>query len=214
MAAAPCTGGIASEEGDNWARGNYAANAGSGYLLEGTRWDATWGPNSPGWNDARLRGVMGPNVSLAIGEIRDGTSNTLLLGEVRVGVNSHDRRGTWALGTAGSSCLFAFGYHSDAKCPNACNDNSDDIYGCCYLESTDPGLETLLRMCMPCHCGSNNAQATVRSLHTGGVLTCFADGSVHFIGDYIDCSGGSGAVWSRLIAAADGLPVDISKAGL
>ncbi|MHC4176754.1 MAG: H-X9-DG-CTERM domain-containing protein, partial [Planctomycetota bacterium] len=56
------------------------------------------------------------------------------------------------------------------------------------------------------HCGSNNAQATVRSRHQDGAFTVFADGSVHFISDYIDCSGGSSAIWSRLIAAADGLP--------
>ncbi len=194
-------------EGPSWARGNYAANAGSGYLLEGSRWDATWGAASPGWNDLRLRGIMGPNVSLRIGDIKDGTSNTLLLGEVRVGVNRFDRRGTWAMGTAGASCLFAFGFHQDAMCPNACNPNSDDILGCCYLEQTDPGVDTLQRECMTCHCGSNNAQATMRSKHLDGAYTAFADGSVHFISDYIDCSGGSGAIWSRLIAAADGLPI-------
>ncbi|MHC4181073.1 MAG: DUF1559 family PulG-like putative transporter, partial [Planctomycetota bacterium] len=140
-------------EGPAWARGNYAANGGSGYLLEGNRWDATWGPSSPGWKDPRLRGVMGPNVSLRIADVTDGTSNTLLLGEVRVGVNRFDRRGTWAMGTAGASCLFAFGFHQDAMCPNACNANSDDILGCCYLENTDPGVDLLLTECMTCHCG-------------------------------------------------------------
>lgn len=200
-------------EGPEWARGNYAANAGSGYLLEGTRWDATWGAASPGWKDRRLRGIMGPNVSLRIADITDGTSSTLLVGELRVGVNRYDRRGTWAMGTAGASCLFAFGFHQDARCPNACNLESDDIVGCCYLQSTDPGLDVLVQMCMTCNCGSNNAQATVRSLHQGGVFTVFADGSVHFINDYIDCGGGSEAVWSRLISAADGLPIDASKVG-
>ena len=200
-------------EGTSWARGNYAANCGSGYLLEGSRWDATWGPASPGWKDLRLRGVMGPNVSLRIADVKDGTSSTLLLGEVRVGVNRYDRRGTWAMGTAGASCLFAFGFHSDAKCPNACNLESDDILGCCYLKDTDPGIDVLIAKCMTCNCGSNNAQATVRSKHQNGVFTAFVDGSVHFISDYIDCRGGSPAVWSRLIAAADGLPVDASKVG-
>ena len=198
-------------EGPSWARGNYAANAGSGYLLEGNRWDATWGPASPGWKDLRLRGIMGPNASIRIADITDGTSNTLLLGEVRVGVNRYDRRGTWAMGTAGASCLFAFGFHQDAMCPNACNPNSDDILGCCYLEGTDPGIDQLQAECMTCHCGSNNAQATVRSKHLNGAFTAFADGSVHFISDYINCSGGSAAIWSRLIASADGLPISAGK---
>ena len=200
-------------EGDNWARGNYAASAGSGYLLEGNRWDATWGPDSPGWNDDRLRGIMGPNASLSIKDIRDGTSHTILAGEVRVGVTTRDRRGIWAMGTAGSSCLFAYGFHSDANCPNACNDNSDDILGCCYLQQTNPGVDVLRAECMTCHCGSLNAQATIRSLHLYGAFVVFADGSVHYISDFIDCRGGSEAVWSRLIAAADGLPVDSSHLG-
>jgi len=200
-------------EGADWARGNYAANSGSGYLLEGSRWDATWGPYSPGWRDLRLRGVMGPNVSLRITDVTDGTSSTILLGEVRVGVNRFDRRGTWAMGTAGASCLFAYGFHSDARCPNACNLESDDIVGCCYLQSTDPGMGVLVQECMTCNCGSDNAQATVRSRHQDGVFVAFADGSVHFISDYIDCSGGSEAVWSRLISAADGLPISASQVG-
>lgn len=204
------------QEGDNWARGNYGANAGSGYLLEpaGGRDDEIWGPGSDGWsgpNSKWYRGVMGPNVAVKMAHIRDGASNTLLLGELRVGVNQYDNRGVWAMGTAGSSCLFAFGYHSDAHCPNACYDNSDDVETCCYLQNTNPGLATLREECMTCHCGSLNAQATTRSMHYRGVFTAFCDGSVHFISNFIDCSGGPNAVWSRLIASADGMPLDISK---
>jgi len=205
-------GGGPGQEGDNWARGNYAANAGSGYLLEGTRWDSTWGPASPGWLDRRLRGVMGPNASVRIDDVKDGASNTLMLGEVRVGVNQYDNRGVWAMGTAGSSCLFAFAYHSDARCPNACNDESDDIEPCPYLRNTSPGLDALRKECMTCN-PSNNAQAAVRSMHVGGVFTAFCDGSVHFIGNYIDCRGGDEAVWSRLVSSADHLPLDMSKLG-
>ena len=47
-------------------------------------------------------------------------------------------------------------------------------------------------------------------MHEGGVNTCFADGSVHWISDYIDISGNYNAsppllsVWDRLILSADG----------
>jgi len=200
-------------EGDHWARGNYAASAGSGYLLENDRWDATWGAESPGWKNNQLRGVMGPNVSLAIKSIRDGASSTILAGEIRVGVSIHDRRGVWAMGTAGASCLFAYGFHADSNGPNACNDHADDIYGCCHLQQVSPGIDTLRRECMTCHCGSLNAQATVRSLHQDGAFVVFADGSVHFISDFIDCSGGPNAVWSRLISSSDGFHVDTTRLG-
>jgi len=208
------------QEGDNWARGNYAANGCAGYLLEGnpadpnSRFDATWGPNSKGWIDSRLRGVMGPNVSVGIAEIRDGTSNTMLLGEIRVGVNSRDRRGVWAMGTAGASCLFGYGsLVGDANGPNACRDNSDDILGCCYLETAEPGVDYLRDQCMTCHCTSLNAQATARSQHVGGVFAAFCDGSVHWISDFIDTRSRPLSIWDRIIASADGLPLDTSKVG-
>jgi hypothetical protein len=74
-------------------------------------------------------------------------------------------------------------------------------------------MDVLIQECMTCNCGSNNAQAAVRSRHQDGVFVALADGSVHFISDYIDCSGGSGAVWSRLISAADGLPINAAQVG-
>jgi len=207
--------GTTDTEGDNWARGNSAANGGGGYLLEpaASRWDAIWGPDSPGWNHKWCRGVMGPNVSLAIGEIRDGTSNTLLVCEVRAGVTDRDRRGTWAMGTGGASCLFGYGSRADADGPNVCNENSDDLDGCAYLEQTDPGAAVLTRECMTC-CNCGSCQATTRSQHAGGVFVCFADGSVHFISNFIETNGiygNFGSVWDRLIAPADGMPVDSSK---
>lgn len=200
-------------EGDNWARGNYAASGGRGYLLEGTRVDAISGPDSPGWSgpDAyQFRGVMGANASAPVAKIRDGTSNTILLGEVRAGINQYDSRGTWAMGNAGASALFGYGSYSDANGPNVCNDNSDDLKGCTYLEDTSPGLTTLLKECMPCH-PSLSCQATVRSLHTGGVFVAFADGSVRFISNWIETRGGFGSVFDRIICSMDGLPVDASK---
>ena len=87
-------------EGDNWARGNYAANGAlaenelgtltnpppgvpQGYAQNGVNWSLPW-----------VRGVMGGNASLRSDDIKDGLSNTVLLAEVRIGVNSIDRRGT------------------------------------------------------------------------------------------------------------------------
>ena len=57
----------------------------------------------------------------------------------------------------------------------------------------------------------------MRSRHAGGVQCCFADGSVHFLSDYIDHSTGGEVswnnlhTWERLNASADGLPIDYSQ---
>lgn len=193
--------------GDNWARSNYAASVGNGPIIgDKDRENAIWGQESLGWQDANLRGVMGPNVSVTIGQITDGTSNTIMLGEVRAGVTQSDRRGVWALGGAGSSLLVWYGSRSDSNGPNVCNVNADDINGCVPSEDTIRATE-----CMPCWTGGYSAQATTRSLHFGGVLMAFADGSVHWISDTIETSGPYGdfwTVWDKLIASADGLIID------
>ena len=79
---------LTSNLGGGWARGNYAANASLGYLGSGDRVNVTGvgqGTNftSFGWGNRWLRGVMGANAALRADEIRDGTSKTILLAEIR-----------------------------------------------------------------------------------------------------------------------------------
>jgi prepilin-type N-terminal cleavage/methylation domain-containing protein/prepilin-type processing-associated H-X9-DG protein len=198
-----------------WARGNYAANAGNGPLWDRPG-DGIFGPDSDGWKDGRRRGVIGPNVAAKMKQITDGTSNTLLLGEVRAGITPLDRRGTWALGQAGASVLFWFGQTGDDNGPNVCREYADDTAG------VRPGDTALMNIeCMQDYTGDDfQNQATVRSMHPGGVNIGLADGSAHFITLDVD-TGPCGqlvklssaqvpwphecplSVWDKFIASAD-----------
>ena len=194
------------------ARCNYGANMGlkQPAMLCGSKWSV---PNN--------RGVMGPGESLRVTDIADGASNTILLAELRAGATSKDPRGTWALGGPGASAIAACGWDdggSDArtegfdKGPNARDKNNksgvgDQIYT--SLSTTDFTAEELYDLKMPIKSRAKNIQATTRSMHAGGVFTCFADGSVHWLSDTIDKSG-SATVYSlfdRLLCSGDGFPI-------
>jgi prepilin-type N-terminal cleavage/methylation domain-containing protein/prepilin-type processing-associated H-X9-DG protein len=194
-----------------WARGNYAANAGNGPLFNRSG-DGIFGPQSDGWLDGRRRGVIGPNVAAKLKGITDGTSNTLMLGEVRAGLTARDRRGTWALGQAGASVLFWFGQTGDDNGPNVCSPLADDTAG---LTAADTPL--MMQECMPDYTGDDaQNQATVRSIHAGGVNIGLVDGSAHFITNEVDIGahgqevlGGAWpanwqmSVWDTFIASGD-----------
>ena len=64
-----------------------------------------------------------------------------------------------------------------------------------------------------------NTQQTMRSSHPGGVVTCFVDGSVHFISNDIDTNprepfqpglhqAACCSVWDRINLSADKLALD------
>jgi prepilin-type processing-associated H-X9-DG protein len=200
-----------------WARGNYAANGGNAALIKA---DVTAGPNkgtgygisgpdSDGWLCPQRGGVIGPNVSARMKDITDGTMNTIVLGEVRAGIKENDSRGSWALGFAGASMLYWYGTTGDDNGPNACNPLADDVFG-----PTSAYLPLMTQECMYDWTDSNqNKQATVRSMHPGGVNIGMCDGSAHFISDDIETSGPSVqtewpvnlpmTVWDKIIARAD-----------
>jgi prepilin-type N-terminal cleavage/methylation domain-containing protein/prepilin-type processing-associated H-X9-DG protein len=208
-----------SQEGNNWARSNYAANGANAWLLA-RNWPGPYPPSpqcahcgmpgvgptaASGWADVRFRGVMGACVSVPLRKITDGSSHTMLLGEVRVGLSAHDPRGTWAMGAAGASALFGHGFGGDASGPNACDTSSDDLRACDAI-TADVGATVLQAECMTCY-QSETKQVGLRSRHPGGVMTAFCDGSVHFILDLIYTGGAfaqTPSPWDHLITCCDG----------
>jgi hypothetical protein len=208
-------------EGQNWARGNYGANgsveflyfANMGNIASGQPFSFV-GPGSTGWGQAWLRGIMGVNEASAMRQIPDGASHTCLLGELRAGVNSVDRRGTWALGAVGSSMLFGHG-STDDHGPNAPDALSDDLVECGEAQTTINSA-AMANMLMGCDPANMSIQAAPRSMHPGGVHICMCDGGVHFINDSINCSStwhftitnevqSEFGIWEELMSPGDGL---------
>lgn len=171
-----------SQLGGNWARGNYGANSGTGMFWIGASeggltssggliTESNWNIN--GYNYPLTvpgGGLMTANLGVDISVIPDGASNTVMIDEIRVGTAATDIRGTWAFGQAGASIVAASG-RGDTPGPNVGLSGYDDVQGC----SDDPNRG------MGCCPGCGSWQVTAKSLHTGGVMMCYGDGSVRFV---------------------------------
>lgn len=194
-----------------WARGNYGANTGLGFLSMTAHCDSLEGhgcsAKRENWDYYRTRGVMGANLSSNMKDITDGTSNTIMVGEIRAGVNESDVRGIWAMEGAGPSAIAAHGFVGDARGPNCSFINSDDIAACNVARSIAGGAKAIAGLGMGCFPsnGADNRQACPRSLHEGGINVVMCDGSVQWISDYVEVSSVAGqiSVWDRLNLASD-----------
>lgn len=204
--------------GDGWERTNYGANAS---LLHMTPAHAC-GASSPGWTSSTYRGMMGCGTAVLPGRVRDGLSSTVLLCEMRAGLRDFDPRGTWAMADSSSS-IWANGSHNFNESGGDCNGpnpavqarlDSDDLPTqiCSQVVILPEGRNELM-LCSGGG-GTSSIQSATRSKHRGGAHVCFADGTVHFISDFIDTTGWLGnpagpqfSVWDRLMLSADGQPV-------
>lgn len=169
------------------------------------------------WSVFSNRGAMGPGQALSISNIAaaDGTSNTILLAELRAGVTYRDPRGSWCLGGPGASAIAACGWddgtnltsrvNGSDKGPNAKDKNNMSNYGDqIYATSLNRTSEELYDSKMPARITSNT-QATTRSMHAGGVYACFVDGSVHWLNDTIQTNGPTEyGVFDSLLSSGDG----------
>lgn len=191
----------------NWARGNYGCNGSLGFFR------ANEALNN--WGDLNQQCVMGINRSLGLNEIGDGTSNTMLLSELRVGLIELDYRGAWALGLPGASSFFKHGWGGDANGPNSCVPASDDLRLCSQITQQMGGEQATLIECMTCWTGCDAAwQATPRSRHPGGIHAAMGDGSVHFVSNWVENSGAFGnavVLWDRFCLSNDGIAIDLRR---
>jgi len=209
-----------------WARGNYAANAGPGWLNQtrdgasGTTGATTTPSTLSNFNGAAAGGLFGVNwggTLPALTSNEDGSSNTIMFNEIRAGLNENDRRGVWAMGVGGASITAGHAV-GDCTTPNDTNEFSDDIEDCALVRSSlgfnqlssPPSMGPLKMGCSNDNRPRNwpNWQAQARSLHTGGVNATFADGSVRFIRDDI-----TQETWFYLNSRNDGRPLPAGAAG-
>jgi prepilin-type N-terminal cleavage/methylation domain-containing protein/prepilin-type processing-associated H-X9-DG protein len=198
-----------------WERGNYAASAGASWLhctLDGR--SSTAGARS-GSAGGSLGGMFGVNWGAELNQVAtmDGTANTIMLSEIRVGLVAVDRRGTWAMGLAGASITAANAGlppapTGDCNLPNDPNEYSDDIENCNSVRMAlglgNTGLGVRRMGCSNDNLPNNwpNWQAQSRSLHPGGVNVCFGDGSVRWVRNDV-----SQVLWQRMLGRNDGLVI-------
>ena len=120
------------------------------------------------------------NLSIGINAITDGTSNTLLVGEVIQGQNrtggyapgNYDHRGD--IFNDGGMCLMFMAYTTP-------NSRIPDQMGTNAAFCGDPALRN-----PPCITGNFPGFAAARSRHPGGVNATMADGSVRFFKDTVN----------------------------
>lgn len=206
-------GSLAGRHDLLYARGNVAINVGpDATCLEGVN-DS---PESPCLNGYQIgggdllstndrvwgRGIAGVNVSFAPRDVSDGLSHTVVVDEIRAGIDRLDPRGAWALGQVGASAVAGFGMFGPGQRPNSTDRRVEKFIGCTLLtETLGPRLKQAGMACDedPEDTEEYNGQACPRSLHPGGVHVLLGDGTVHFVADRIDPE-----VWHALHTRAGG----------
>ena len=128
--------------------------------------------------------------------ITDGTSNTIMVAELRAGISPLDPRGVWAMGFSGSSIANA-GRASYNPTPNNTLGDSggdgDEIQFCNSTIGSKQGMGCIN------DAGNDMTSGMSRSQHTGGVNCGNADGSVRFLKNSV-----SQLVWCQLLSKSDG----------
>ena len=163
-------GGGGYRSGGYGFQGNYVGCADDGYIRINR-------PGYPGYGIHTLRGVFYANSSTRLGEIKDGTSNTLLFSEVKIRGKKGDDGWGGGGGYWGGGQHAAFGF-TTMETPNT--SLADRVWRC--KDVSFPGS--------PCLSVGDDINKTVfaRSYHSGGVNAAMVDGSVRFVSENIALS--------------------------
>ncbi len=153
-------------------------------------------------------------VGQSLRRVRDGTSKTLVISEVRTLDRDWDDRGVWAAPWPGGS-IVGVNFHDadidmsspfyqprpdgvdDVRLPNSDLAGADQIMSC-----FDPSYSVSQRM--PCR-KRESVYAAARSNHVGGVNVATLDGQVGFLSDDVDPY-----VYAFLVSINDRRAIDVS----
>jgi prepilin-type N-terminal cleavage/methylation domain-containing protein/prepilin-type processing-associated H-X9-DG protein len=173
-----CFGGSVTLPATNYLGIFSGLNDWDNYKLTGNGDPATDG--SPGANPTNnVRAMFGYFKGTRAADIRDGLSNTMGVSEYLTGLDASDSRGMFYTTRAGSQFLYVTAQPNSTAPDNILSWHPSFCPG---DNSRNQPLQNL-----PCTGGSTDQNfASPRSLHEGGVQALFADGSVHFISNYVD----------------------------
>ncbi len=182
---------------ESLAKGNYAANFGSdtytSFLNEakagafGVNMVTGWEKVSQSEAHGSMNGIwkMGTGQGTTIGELRDGTSNTILASEVLAYESARDNRGVWTSTMMGGSDF------SGRTAPNSA------------INDMIPACEESILATDKLRCTENRSNgevwAAARSRHGGGVVVARCDASVAFISDAVNL-----ALWQAMCTRNNG----------
>lgn len=131
-------------------------------------------------------GMMLPNYSTGFKSCTDGSSNTLILGELSGALKRLD--GSYSeLSASGTTHGWPMGNRVTGYPPNLDNGSNSDQR--CFNINTirySPNQEPFAFQVFPGMASNVGANNPLTSRHPGGVMVCHADGSIHFLPETVN----------------------------
>jgi len=130
---------------------------------------------------AKTNGMFYPLSATTLSKVKDGTSNTAMIGEIKIQEDSIAASGAGNVVCGGTHDLrgrYHNGYHGNITVTTLRPPNTPVGDKAQYCNGTEE---------VPCRaCGGGTVEQHMRSWHVGGCQVALADGSVRFISENID----------------------------